>query len=422
MEETSLELANPESTRALGRALARAFGGAGCVLALEGPLGAGKTSLAKAYIEEATGTPEDDVPSPTFALVNEYRGEPGVLHLDAYRLGGAADLVALGLGDLDRTGRAVVIEWGSRVLAALPRERLEVELCHQEKGRRATLRASGPVASGALERVIQIVREELGTMGALKLALSGATGRMGRTVISLVREPGSGFELVQAIERSDSPDLGSEIVPGVRVATSLAAGAQVVIDFSSPEGTERRARECAPLGTALVACTTGLSEREEQALDAAAMKVPVLQAANTSLGVTLLQKITTEVARALGEDYDVEIVELHHNKKLDAPSGTALALARAVAEGGGKPALEGLVNGRSGKAPRRKGEIGVHALRLGDVVGEHRVYFAGAGERLELAHVASSRDTFARGALRAALWLSGKKPGRYTMAHVLGLA
>src|SRR5579871_18116 len=151
MEDLTLELESPERTRELGRALARSYSEAGSVLVLEGPLGAGKTSLAKAFVSQATGTPEDDVPSPTFALMNEYPGKPGVLHLDAYRLGSATDLVSLGLGDLDRTGRAVLVEWASRVPEAMPGERLEVELRHEGKGRKATLRARGARAGAALE-------------------------------------------------------------------------------------------------------------------------------------------------------------------------------------------------------------------------------------------------------------------------------
>jgi 4-hydroxy-tetrahydrodipicolinate reductase len=180
----------------------------------------------------------------------------------------------------------------------------------------------------------------------------------------------------------------------------------------------RRAREAASLGIPLVGCATGLGEKELAALDSASARIAVLYAANTSLGVTLLQKLVAEVTRALGAGYDVELLELHHRHKLDAPSGTALLLANAIEE-----AVPGHTfrHGRQGKAARAPEEIGVHALRLGDVVGEHRVFFAGPGERIELAHVATSRDTFARGALRAARWLTGKPPGRYRMSEVLGL-
>jgi 4-hydroxy-tetrahydrodipicolinate reductase len=396
MSELRLELEDLDATRALGRALARVHGAPGCVLALEGPLGAGKTSLAKAYVAAISGAAEDDVPSPTFVLANEY---PGVLHLDAYRLGSAADLVSLGY-QLEGAPRAVVIEWGSRVADALPRERLEVELAHAERGRAVLIRAHGSRAGAALARLGE---ETFMTDARSKLALSGATGRMGRTIVSIIQdEKDSGFELVQALSRGDA----------------LAAGADVVIDFSSAEGLARRAREAAELGIPLVGCATGLTEKEHAALDSAASRIPVLYAANTSLGVTLLEKLVGQVARALGAAYDVELVELHHNRKVDAPSGTALLLANAALE-----AVPGrrVLHGRSGKAARAPEEVGVHALRLGDVVGEHRVYFGGPGERIELAHIATSRETFARGALRAARWIRGRPAGRYRMSEVLGL-
>jgi 4-hydroxy-tetrahydrodipicolinate reductase len=401
MDDLTLTLATPEATRALGTALARLYGGAGSVLALEGPLGAGKTSLAKAYIAAATGIPEDDVTSPTFVLANEYPGSPGVIHLDAYRLSSPGDLTDLGF-QLEEGPRAVVIEWGSRVAAAMPRERLEVELSHAPDGRHAVIRAMGARATSALAA---LAKEP--PLTRIKLAVSGATGRMGRAVIALAQEPASGFEVVQSIGR----------VPSAGISGSLAAGADVVIDFSNPAGLAQRAREAADLGIPLVGCATGLTEKEHAALDVATARIPVLYAANTSVGVTLLTKLVGEVARALGPDYDIEIVELHHRHKLDAPSGTALLLASALAEA--EKAERRLVHGRSGKGARTSGEVGVHALRLGDVVGEHRVYFAGPGERVELAHVATTRDTFARGALRAARWLVGRAPGRYRMADVL---
>jgi 4-hydroxy-tetrahydrodipicolinate reductase len=240
-------------------------------------------------------------------------------------------------------------------------------------------------------------------MQRLKLALSGATGRMGATIQGIIEsEADSGFTLVQALGRKDA----------------LAAGADVVVDFSTAEGLARRAREAAELGIPLIGCATGLGEKEQAALDGASSRTAVLYAANTSLGVTLLAKLVGEVARALGPSYDIELVELHHKHKLDAPSGTALLLANAVLEAA--PGRR-LLHGRHGKAARAPEEVGVHALRLGDVVGEHRVYFAGAGERIEVAHIATSRETFARGALRAARWIVGKPAGRYRMSEVLGL-
>lgn len=424
--ELALELPDPTRTRALGRALARVHRGPGTVLALEGPLGAGKTSLAKAYVAAATGLSEDDVPSPTFVLANEYEGSPPILHVDAYRLGSPADLATLGYGPLERAGRAVLVEWSSRVAAALPPDRLEVELEHvvgpgpaSEGGsRRARIRALGPVSS----RALAALEKELSPVKTIQLALSGAAGRMGKAVLAAALEEGSGFAVAQALGRPGSEKLGQEVAPGVRVAARLAPGADVVVDFSTPEGLVERLAEARDLGVAFVGCATGLSAHQQAALDVASGRIPVLYAANTSLGVTVLERLVAEAAKALGEDYDVEVLELHHRKKLDAPSGTALLLAGSLAEATGRSLEKDLVHGRKGKGARRTGEIGMHALRLGDVVGEHRVFLAGPGERVELAHVATSRETFARGALRAARWLAGQPAGRYRMSDVLGLS
>jgi 4-hydroxy-tetrahydrodipicolinate reductase len=194
----------------------------------------------------------------------------------------------------------------------------------------------------------------------------------------------------------------------------------VLIDFSTAESTARHAAAAAELGVALVIGTTGLAPAQQAAVDAAAKRVAVLQAPNFSLGVNLLFRIAREVARALGEDFDVGIVEAHHNQKADAPSGTALGLARAVAEGLGRDADEAMVHGRQGRpGPRARKEIGMHALRMGSVVGEHTAHFASPYERLELTHRAESRVVFAAGALRAAKWIAGKPAGRYTMDDVL---
>ncbi len=198
---------------------------------------------------------------------------------------------------------------------------------------------------------------------------------------------------------------------------SSARGADVIVDFSGREAAARGAETAASLGKPIVIGTTGLGDAERRAVKRASRKVACLVAPNMSVGVNLLLRLASEASRSLGDDYDVEIVELHHKHKLDAPSGTALLLANPLLE----QAPREMVHGRHGKSARKPGEIGVHALRLGDVVGEHRVYFAGPGERVELAHVATSRETFARGALRAARWLVGKPAGRYRMSEVLGL-
>jgi 4-hydroxy-tetrahydrodipicolinate reductase len=173
---------------------------------------------------------------------------------------------------------------------------------------------------------------------------------------------------------------------------------------------------------AMVIGTTGLTGEDQKAIDAAARTIPILQATNTGVGVNVLLGIAAQVARQLGEAYDIEIVEAHHNLKKDAPSGTALSLAESIAVATGRDPAKDLVYGREGhEALRKKGTIGVHAVRMGDVVGEHTIYFATGGERIEIRHVATNRDTFARGALRAAAFLAGKGAGRYGMKDVLGL-
>jgi 4-hydroxy-tetrahydrodipicolinate reductase len=171
----------------------------------------------------------------------------------------------------------------------------------------------------------------------------------------------------------------------------------------------------------MVVGTTGLSDGDHAAIDEAGKIIPVLQAPNMSLGVNLLFALAARAARQLGDDYDIEIVEAHHRFKVDAPSGTALGIARAICDATGKDMAKDLVHGREGESPRQRGQIGMHALRLGDVVGRHTVSFATLGEELQLTHNATSRDVFARGALRAAQWLAGKPAGRYGMADVLGL-
>ncbi len=197
--------------------------------------------------------------------------------------------------------------------------------------------------------------------------------------------------------------------------------AAVVVDFTSPDGTRHFAKECAARGIALVVGTTGLDADGDRALTTAASKIAIVQSANMSLGVNLLARLVAEATRALGDRYDVELVELHHRAKKDAPSGTALLLANAVAHARGVVLEEYRRDGRKGVSPREPGDIGLHALRGGDVVGDHTVHFLGPGERIELVHRASSRETFAHGALEAARWLASRAPGRYDMRHVLGL-
>lgn len=261
-----------------------------------------------------------------------------------------------------------------------------------------------------------------------RLAIHGAAGRMGRRLTALAGET-DGLTLVGALEAAGHPDLGKDAgelagvgALGVVVGDDLPAGAQVAIDFSVPAGARAILAACREAGCALVIGTTGLGEADQKAIDEAGRVIPVLQAANMSLGVNLLLALVGDVAARLGDDYDIEIVEAHHRFKQDAPSGTALALAQAICEATGKTIGGDVVHGRAGsEARRRRGEIGMHALRLGDVVGRHMVHYATLGEEIQIGHIASTRDVFARGALRAAAWLAGRKPGRYTMRDVLGL-
>ncbi|MFN4242066.1 MAG: 4-hydroxy-tetrahydrodipicolinate reductase [Tepidisphaerales bacterium] len=259
------------------------------------------------------------------------------------------------------------------------------------------------------------------------VAITGAAGRMGRRLIALLGTTPQ-LKLLAAIERPDSPHQGEDCGElagagrnGVPVTFDLRPTPDVLIDFSAPSATRHWLKVCRDRGIAMVIGTTGLHQVDHAAIDVAAEAIPVLQAGNMSLGVNLLLKLVGEIARRLGDDYDIEIAEAHHRHKKDAPSGTAHALLSAILNATGKTA-DAVVYGRHGDdALRIPGSIGVHSLRMGDEVGRHTVYFGGPGERIEVTHVATDRDVFARGALRAAAWLAGKPPGRYTVADVLGL-
>jgi len=262
----------------------------------------------------------------------------------------------------------------------------------------------------------------------VRIAIAGAAGRMGQAVLRAARE--EGLEVVGAIEHAASTSLGRDIgeIAGVGSIGIMASadigsallGADVVIDFSRPEALRSLAAVAARAGVAIVSGTTGLDAAAERALDDAAAKVAVLWAPNTSVGVFVLAELAKQAARLLGHGFDIEIVETHHRAKVDAPSGTAARLADAIGE-----ARAGLTRttGRDGQVGARKAEeIGVLAMRGGDVVGDHSVHFLGAGERIELTHRATSRDLFARGAIRAARGIVGAAPGRYTMKDVVGAA
>jgi 4-hydroxy-tetrahydrodipicolinate reductase len=270
------------------------------------------------------------------------------------------------------------------------------------------------------------------TAGPVRVALFGATGRMGQSLLRAIHDS-TEFELVGALASADSPALGQDAGDvaglnrrfGARVTADRAAAlerAEVALDFTLPAATLANVAACRERGVALLVGTTGLAEEARAALEAAAARIAVLKAANTSLGINLLARLVEQAAAALPAEYDIEILDAHHRYKVDAPSGTALTLGEAAAAGRGS-ALRTLTAGiRTGHAgARREGTIGFAVVRAGDIVGEHTVLYAGPGERLELTHRAHDRMTFAYGALRAADWLRGRAAGQYTMADVLGL-
>jgi 4-hydroxy-tetrahydrodipicolinate reductase len=260
------------------------------------------------------------------------------------------------------------------------------------------------------------------------IIVSGALGRMGQAILRLAAE-NPGFRTVGAVETADrvassGPTLA---VPGGQLTlypdlTEIAAPSHtVLVEFTSPEATVVHAMQAAKLGMRMVIGTTGLSPDDEVRIAGAAKRTAILRSANMSVGVNMLLNVVRRMAGAL-PDYDIEIIETHHRRKKDAPSGTALALAHAAAQGRGTDLTDAAVHGREGIVGERPaGQIGIHAVRGGDVVGDHTVLFAGDGERVELTHRASSRDTFAAGALAAAKWLAAREPGIYSMKDVLGL-
>ncbi len=257
-----------------------------------------------------------------------------------------------------------------------------------------------------------------------RIVLPGAAGRMGRMIAQVIAETPD-TELAAALERPDSPHLGEDAAPGVKIGADLEHAlerADVLIDFTAPEATARTAERAAAHGVAMVIGTTGLGDAELGRIRAASQKIPIVISANMSLGVNVLFGLLADAARALGDAYDVEIVELHHRQKKDAPSGTAMAMARVLASALGRDLATDARYGREGQVgARTQKEIGVLAVRGGDIVGEHTAYFCGLGERLEITHKAASRETFARGAVRAAGWVRGRPAGLYDMQDVLGL-
>lgn len=269
---------------------------------------------------------------------------------------------------------------------------------------------------------------------SIRTIVTGVSGRMGRTIVRALHEARGDFELVGAAERLGSPDVGQDagIVCGIGEAHVLiqpalrevlgSVKADVVIDFSHHEASMAHARLCAGSGTALVIGTTGFTSEETAELKSLSARVPLLAAPNMSAGVVVMQALIRQAARILGEAYDVEILEMHHRHKRDAPSGTALKIGHIAAEALGRAPEQCLKLSREGLiGPRPEGEIGIQSLRGGDCIGEHTAFFFGAGERLEITHRAFSREQFAAGALRAAKFLVGRAPGFYEMEDVLGI-
>ena len=260
----------------------------------------------------------------------------------------------------------------------------------------------------------------------VRVCVLGPSGRMGRAVVDTAANRAD-WKLVAAVDRPDAPGLGAQVggAAGLIASADLAAGldaCEVYIDFTSPGATRAAAEAAAARGRAAVIGTTGLGPADLAALEALARVAPVVVAANFSLGVNLLRGLARTAARVLGPDWDAEVVETHHRATRDAPSGTALTIAREIAAGHGSDYDRVKRHARDGDVGARpRGEIGVSAVRGGDVIGEHTAYFFGPAERIEIGHRASSRHIFAAGALRAATWVVGKPPGRYDMLAVLGL-
>jgi 4-hydroxy-tetrahydrodipicolinate reductase len=263
------------------------------------------------------------------------------------------------------------------------------------------------------------------------IVVTGAAGRMGQMLIRTVLDSPAA-RLVGALERPGHDWIGRDVgeaMGGAAVGVMVGddpleafAKTQAILDFTSPEASVDHAMLAAQARAVHVIGTTGFSEEQIAKLGLAARHAVVIRAGNMSLGVNLLVGLTRKVAAALGEEFDIEIVEAHHRHKVDAPSGTALMLGEAAAEGRGVALARVADRGRDGQTgARTPGHIGFAAIRGGDIVGEHDVIFAGAGERIRLSHIATDRSIFARGALRAALWGLGRHPGAYDMADVLGL-
>jgi len=269
-----------------------------------------------------------------------------------------------------------------------------------------------------------------GPAGRLRVAIAGASGRMGRALIEAVTASPD-LALSGALDVAGGPEIGKDATEflgrksGVLVSADLRAGlgqADVLIDFTRPEGTLAHLAACRELGVNAVVGTTGFSPAQKAEIAGLAEKIAIVMAPNMSVGVNVVMKLLEVAARALDESYDIEIVETHHRLKVDAPSGTALQMGEVVASARGTTLEADAVHARHGDTGARKsGSIGFASLRGGDIVGDHTVLFAGGGERIEITHRSSSRANYAQGSLRAARFLAGRQAGLYGMAQVLGL-
>lgn len=266
----------------------------------------------------------------------------------------------------------------------------------------------------------------------IRLAVAGAAGKMGKTILALAARD-SEFKIVGGLEHAKCPDLGKSLgqvlgleglkVPVTSDIQAVLKHSDVLIDFTHPSATASHLAAAVNAKTAYILGTTGLSEAQMASLLKASKQVAIVQSPNMSIGVNLLFKIAEITGKALDEDYDIEIVEAHHRMKKDAPSGTAMKLLEILAEARKRNLKKDVTYGRTGETGARpKGQIGVLAVRGGDVVGDHTVSFLGSGERIELIHRASSREAFAQGALKAAKFVARRKNGLFTMQHVLGMA
>ena len=267
-------------------------------------------------------------------------------------------------------------------------------------------------------------------MSAVRVAVAGAGGRMGRALLEAATAT-PGVALGAALDVAGSPWAGrdaGDLVPaakGVAIGSDVAkalASCDVLVDFTRPEGTLAHVRACRAAKKALVIGTTGFAASGLEEIRAAAREVAIVMAPNMSIGVNVMARLVELASRALGPDYDAEVFEIHHNKKVDAPSGTALMLGAVAAKARGGSIDTDAVHGRHGNTgERRSGSVGFSVARGGDVVGDHTVYFAGTGERIEITHRSSSRATYAQGAMRAAKFAAARGPGLYDMEDVLGL-